>query len=151
MGLQSRALNKLPIGVRLFPLDVTFCFLGIPSALFSLFGMTRARSLETILPPVMVTVWSITLLVGCVAWFAGTISTKRVGSDVVITRIAVMIFGLTLVSLASMVYAVSLLALSGLAAVSAAIPLVTFAVGTYIRRVDLLGRVNDSRDRAHES
>jgi hypothetical protein len=142
MGLQSRLLRRLPLGVRLYPLDLTFCLLGIPSAIFTLAGVSTSRALG-VLPPWAELTWSVMLLVGCLAWGVGTLTTKKNGNDVVILRVELMIFGLTLVSTTSFIYAVAMIVLNGVAALLASVPLFTFAIGTYIRRVDLIGRVKE--------
>lgn len=142
MGIQSRFLRSLPVGVRMYPLDLTFCLLGIPSGIFTLMGISQPRSLG-VLPTWAVYGWAAMLIVGCLAWAAGTLSTKKFGNDVVIVRVELMIFGLTLVSTTSFIYAVAMVAVIGITAIAAAVPLLAFAIGTYIRRVDLMGRMRD--------
>lgn len=142
MGFQSRLLRRLPLGVRMYPLDLTFCALGIPSAIITLLGISTSRAL-TVMPVWAQYVWSVMLLVGCVTWAAGTLTTMKRENDVVISRVELMIFGLTLVSTTSFIYAVAMIVFNGFAAVLAATPLVSFAVGTYLRRIDLIGRMKD--------
>jgi len=142
MGFQARLLKRLPIGVRVYPLDLTFSVLGIPSGITSLIGLAPSRALG-VMPPVAEKAWAVILIVGCLAWAVGTLTTKEIGRNVVITRIELMIFGLTLVSIASFVYAFAMIALNGLVGILPGVPLFTFAIGTYIRRIDLLGRITD--------
>jgi len=142
MGFQSRMLRRLPLGVRVYPLDMTFCFLGVPSAVFSLIGFSTSRALS-VLPQWAEIGWAVMLLVGCLTWAIGTLTTRKVGNDIVITRVELMIFGLTLVSTTSFIYAVAMIVLNGTTALLAAVPLMAFAIGTYLRRVDLIGRMRD--------
>lgn len=142
MGFQSRLLRRLPVGVRLYPLDLTFCALGIPSAIFTLLGVAQSRSL-TVMPVWAQYGWALMLLLGCISWAVGTLTAKQSGNDIVITRVELMIFGLTLVSGTAFVYALAMILVAGTSALIAVSPLIAFAIGTYLRRVDLIGRMKD--------
>lgn len=138
MGIQQRIVRSLPRGVRHFPLDSTFVVLGIPSAVLSLLGVTSSASLANILPVWAHYVWSVTLLVGCVAWGTAVLSTELTTDRyVVIRRVPLMILGLSLVSVDAFVYGLALVALGGWNGVNAAVYLFAVSAGTYLRRINL--------------
>lgn len=143
MGIQARLVRKLPAGIRAYPLDVTFCLLGLPSGVFHALGLARSSTLA-IMPSLAVTAWGLMLAIGCSTWLLGTLTTRedRPGTFV-ITRIAPMIFGLSLVSGTALVYGTALIILNGWKAVIVALPLLTFAIGTHIRRLEITGRLRD--------
>jgi hypothetical protein len=142
VGYQGRFVRRLPVGLQAFPLDATFVMLGIPSGVLSLIGVSRSRALEGVLPLWAQYAWSVMLLVGCIGWGIGIATAKTSGQYTVrITRAPIMIFGLTLVSVTSFVYAVGIILLGGWSGLLAAVPLLTFAGGTYLRRLGLLAQL----------
>lgn len=144
MGIQIKLVRKLPRGIQHFPLDFTFVVLGIPSAFVSLLGLTESKALDEALPGWADTAWALTLLVGCVCWGIGVFSTRAADErTVLITRVPVMVLGLSLVSVASFVYGIALLLSVGWNGLLAAVPLLAFSFGTYIRRVSLVSRSRD--------
>lgn len=140
MNLTGRVIAKLPVWVRTAPLDATFCVLGIPSSALTVLGFARSPTLVELLPNWGFLLWSACLFVGCSTWLAGLVSIKENNGHMIVTRMPVMIFGLYLVSLAATVFGLALVLIGGWNGVLAAWPVLVFAAGTYLRRVDLATR-----------
>lgn len=145
MGLQRRLINRLHLGVRLFPLDFTLCLFGIPTSVLSLIGFARSRALG-VLPVWAELTWNVTLLVGCITWLIGIFSVCKIGEDTIIRKVELSIFGLTLVSSASAVYATAMVTVAGTNGLISATYLFAFAFGTWVRRVDLIDRAKGQDD-----
>jgi hypothetical protein len=138
VGFQQRIIRKLPRGIRHFPLDSTFVFMGVPSAVLSLLGVSRSASLANILPVWAHYMWSATLLIGCVSWGIAVLSTELTEDRyVVIRRVPLMILGLSLVSVDAFVFGLCLIVLGGWSGANAAVFLFAVSAGTYLRRVNL--------------
>jgi hypothetical protein len=92
------------------------------------------------------TLWSAVLLIGCVAWLLGIISTRLdiETNTVIIGRVPAMLLGLSLVCIAALVYAVAVIVSAGWSGVLASLYPFAIAGGTYIRRADILGRLRNS-------
>lgn len=145
MSLTGRMIGKLPVWARTAPLDATFCVLGIPSSALTVLGFARSPTLIELLPDWGLLLWSVCLFVGCMAWLAGLTSIKENNGHMIVTRMPVMIFGLYLVSLAAVVFGLALVLIGGWNGVLAAWPVLVFAAGTYLRRVDLASRFRRDR------
>lgn len=145
MGLQSRLVNRLPIWIKTAPLDATFCVLGIPGAALSIVGVIQSRSLDEFLPGWGRLLWSICLFFGCLFWLTGLTSIKFSDGHLAIIRMPILIFGLYLSSLAALVYGVSLILVGGGSGVIEAWPILVFAGGTWLRRVDLVSRYREKQ------
>jgi len=143
MGVQDRIVRRLPIWIRTAPLDATFCVLGIPGATLAVVGVVQSRALSEFLPGWGRLVWSICLFFGCLLWLIGLSSIKENNGHMVVTRMPILIFGLYLSSLAALVYGVALIMIGGWSGVLPAWPVLVFAGGTWLRRVDLVSRFRD--------
>jgi hypothetical protein len=140
VGIQGRIVHKLPKWIRMTPMDVMFAFLGTLSASTSLIGLSQPSSLTRILPWWGPMLWSLCLLIGCLAWLSGLSSVKENNGHMVLTRMPALIFGLYLVSLSSFTYGVILLVIAGTGGLVAATTFFAVAAGTYLRRVDFASR-----------
>lgn len=140
--MSIRLIRRLPVGVRTYPMDAAFVVLGIPTSITSLFGVSYSAALN-ILPVWSVKLWATVLLVGCVSWLVGIVSTRKDPDTgiVVITRVHVMLLGLSLVCIAALVYSVAVIVSAGLAGVVASLYPLSIAAGALIRRADLLARI----------
>lgn len=142
MGFQSRLVKRFPIGIREHPIEMAFCLLATVSAAVSLTGVQTSRALE-VMPTWAQILWAVLIILGCVSWAIGLVTQREVGTDTVIMRIELLIFGLSIVSGTCFVYGLALIAVNGSMAILASVPFFTFAFGAYIRRVDLIGRMKD--------
>lgn len=140
MGIQARLVRRLPQWVRVAPLDVMFSVLGFFSSVVSLVGVAEPNSLTRVMPWWGPMLWSICLLLGCGAWIAGLSSIKENNGHLVLTRMPALIFGLYLVSLASLAYALVLIVFAGWNGAIVSISFFAVAGGTYLRRVDFASR-----------
>lgn len=136
MGIQMRLVRKLPAWIRLAPLDVMFAVMGLASSIGLLLGPAQPGSLHNVLPRWGPILWGVCLLVGCLAWMIGLTSIQRKGGAVVVSRMAYLIFGLYLVSLAALVYGLVVILFSGWSGVIAGALFMAVAGGTYLRRID---------------
>lgn len=145
MGIQARLVSRLPRGVQHYPLDFAFVLLGVPSAALTMTGLSTSASLDAILPRWGQVVWSLILLVGGICWGIGVLSTSldSDGHTVVIRRVPTMVFGLSLVSVAALVYAITIILYGGWSGLLASVPLFAVSFGTYIRRVRLITKPDD--------
>lgn len=143
MGLQRLILGRMPAGIRAQPFEAMFAGLGILTAVFAAAGLTSSRALQ-VLPPWGVILWEVFLFLGCGAWLLGLLSarfeTKTSAEVLVITRVPIYVFGLSLVCGTSVAYGVSLIILAGIGTSLAAVPWFMLALGSYVRRADLVGR-----------
>lgn len=146
MGFQNQLVRRLPVWVRTAPLDATFCVLGIPGAALAVAGVVQSQSLDQFLPGWGRLLWSICLFSGCVLWLAGLTSIKENNGHMTVTRMPILIFGLYLTSLAALVYGVALILIAGWSGVLAAWPVLVFAGGTWLRRLDLVSRFREEGD-----
>lgn len=140
MGAQNRLVRRLPVWIRTAPLDATFCVLGVPSAALAVVGVVQSPSLTEFLPGWGRLLWSVCLFFGCLFWFIGLTSIKENNGHMIVTRMPVLILGLYLSSLAALVYGAALILVAGWAGALAAWPVLVFAGGTWLRRVDLVSR-----------
>lgn len=136
-NFQARMIRRLPPGIRAFPLDAMLAAMAIPAGLANALGLASSRAMDELLVTTAQGLWAVCLIVGAGAWLAGVLGVTTQEGVLVLRRLPLLIFGLYLLSLASMVYAVAVLVLNGWAGVLAAWPLLTFAAGLHIRRVDL--------------
>lgn len=146
MGIQNRLTRRLPVWVRTAPLDATFCVLGIPSSALAVAGVVQSRTLVEFLPGWGRLLWSACLFFGCLFWFIGLTSIKENNGHMIVTRMPILIFGLYLTSLSALVYGVALILIGGWAGVLAAWPVLVFAGGTWLRRLDLVSRFREEGD-----
>lgn len=146
MGLQTRWYRKLPVGLRVFPLDVTFAVFGIPASVLSLIGLSEPSSIAALLPTGVNKAWSAVLLTGCLAWLIGVMSAEELEDRrlVVIHKVPVTVFGLWLVSSASFVYGCTLIVITGWVGLTAATSMFVICVGTMLRRINLMDRNTES-------
>lgn len=146
MGLQTRWYRKLPVGLRLYPLDVTFAVFGIPTSVLSLIGLSEPSSIAELLPTGVNKAWSAVLLVGCMSWLIGVMSAQELEDKrlVIIHRVPVTVFGLWLVSSASFVYGCALLVVAGWVGLTAATSMFVICIGTMLRRINLMDRNSES-------
>lgn len=146
MGLQIKLYRRLPVGLRLYPLDVTFAVFGIPTSVLSLIGLSEPSSIAELLPTGVNKAWSAVLLVGCLAWLVGVMSAQELEDKrlVLIHKVPVTIFGLWLVSSASFVYGCTLLVVTGWVGLTAAMSMFVICVGTTLRRINLMDRNMES-------
>ena len=141
MGLQYAIIRKLPLGIQEYPMDATFAVLCVASGVVSLLGAGATHYL----PRWGELAWSVALLVGSIAWLAGILSARHNGHNIVIlVRVPILVFGLGLVSSAALAYAIALVPIAGWAGLAGVVPLLTFAVGTNIRRVLMLHKIRGS-------
>lgn len=142
MGIQRFLLRLLPVGIRARSVEATFAILGILLVVLAATGVTGTRVLQTF-PWWGVALWEMCLFVGCVAWLVGILSAKRQDSlpdAVLITRIPVYAFGLTLVSGASAMLAIAIVAFAGVRYGLTSVVWFMLAIGTFVRRADLVDR-----------
>lgn len=143
MGLQRLILERMPAGIRAQPFEAMFAGLGILTAVMAAIGLTNSRALQ-ILPPWGIVLWEVCLFTGCGAWLLGLLSARFESRDstesLVIMRVPIYVFGLTLVCGTSAAYGVSLIILAGLGTSLAAVPWFMLALGSFVRRADLVGR-----------
>lgn len=142
MGVQIRLFRRLPVGIRNFPLDVTFSLLLLPTSFLSLLGLTEPRTIAKLLPDGVNKAWSLVLLVGCISWLIGVLSAYEIEGEhyVVIPKVPVTVFGLWLVSVSSFVYGCSLIVVAGWVGLVSAMTMFVFAVGTTLRRISFMDR-----------
>lgn len=146
MGYQDRFVRKFPPWVLVAPLDAMLCVMGIPAGVLSAINVARSVSLIELLPSWGRLLWSLCLLFGCIAWLIGLTSMKEINGHTVVSRMPILIFGLYLVSLSAFVYGVALIVVVGLPGLLAAWPILVFAAGTWLRRLDLVGRFRRGGD-----
>lgn len=140
MKWQGRIVSRLPVWVRTAPLDATFCLLGIPASVTAVVGLVQSVALTEFLPGWGRLVWSVALFFGCLFWLVGLSSIKENNGHFVVTRMPIMLFGLYLTSTSALVYAISIVLFAGSAGVLSAWPVLVFAAGTWLRKVDLATR-----------
>ena len=136
-GLQARLIARLPPGIRAFPLDATLAAMALPAGLANALGLAQSAAMDQVMASTAQALWALCLLVGAGAWLAGVLGATSQEGVLVLRRLPSMIFGLYLLSLASLIYAIAVLVLNGTAGVLASWPLLTFAAGLHIRRVVL--------------
>jgi hypothetical protein len=117
-----------------------FVFLGIPSGLLNIAGLTRSNALASVLPWWGVKVWSVAILAGCVMWLIGLTGITANNGHLVLTRMPALLLGLYLVSMTTLTYGIALIVAAGWGGVLAAVPLFVVAGGTWLRRVDFSSR-----------
>lgn len=142
MGIQRFLLRLLPVGIRARSVESTFAVLGILTAALTAVGVTGSRALE-VFPLWGVILWEICLFMGCGAWLLGILSTARQENSpehIVITRVPIYVFGLTLVSGSSAVFAIAIVVFAGITFGLTSITWFMLAIGTFIRRADLIER-----------
>jgi hypothetical protein len=113
--------------------------MAVPAGLANLAGLASSAALDQLLATAVRTLWAGCLIIGALAWLVGVLAVETRDGVLIFRRLSMMIFGMHLLSLAALVYAVALLVLNGWSAAMAAWPLLTFAAGLHIRRVDLAG------------
>lgn len=146
MNISGRIVRRLPAWVRLTPMDVMFAVMGLMSSVGSLLGITEPSSITRVLPEWGAVLWSVCLLVGCMAWLAGLTSVKENNGSFVLRRMPALLLGLYLVSLAAFAYGVVIMIFAGLAGVFPGLTLLAVAGGTYLRRVDFASRFREVDD-----
>ncbi|WP_157251136.1 hypothetical protein [Nonomuraea typhae] len=127
---------RLPLWVQTQPLDTMFALLGIVPGIASLTGIASSRALA-LMPWWAGRLWGLVLLVGSVCWLVGAAGVRERDGLLVTTRRPLMVLGLRLLSLACLIYGVSIIAFGGLSGLLASYPLVVGAVGLHIRKVGL--------------
>lgn len=140
MSLSGRVVRRLPVWVRVSPLDAMFSLLGMLAGASNLVGLSQARSINTVLPWWGQLIWAIALMLGCLFWMIGLTSVREENGGYVIRRMPVFIFGLQLVSHAALVYAAVIVLFSGWGGVVASLSFLAVAMGTWLRWVDLRDR-----------
>ncbi|MEV0237553.1 hypothetical protein [Nonomuraea sp. NPDC050786] len=126
--------------MRANPMDVMFVFLGLPTSLASVVGLSQSTALHHVLPWWGPRLWSIALLAGCVAYLIGVTSVREMLGALVIVRLPALLLGLHLISIASLTYAVVVLMFAGWSGLVPAVAYLVVSLGTWVRRVDLRGR-----------
>lgn len=145
MGLSGRIVRRLPLWVRSSPLDVMFVFMGLPSSLVTLLGLTHSSALAELLPWWGIRIWALALFAGCVAWLVGLTSVQEDEGVRVLTRLPALILGLHLVSITCLTYAVAVILFAGWFGFLTATLYLVIAGGTWLRRVDLVSRQRGDR------
>lgn len=140
MGWQGKIVAKLPVWIRTAPLDATFCTLGLPSSVVAVVGLIQSPALTEFLPGWGRLIWSMALFFGCLFWLIGLSSIKENNGHFVVTRMPIMIFGLYLASTSALVYGVTIILFAGTSGVLSAWPVLVFAAGTWLRKIDLASR-----------
>jgi hypothetical protein len=113
--------------------------MAIPAGIANAVGLASSVALDQMLATAARALWAACLIVGALAWLIGVLAVEARDGVLIFRRLSMMIFGMHLLSLAALVYAVALLVLNGWGAAMAAWPLLTFAAGLHIRRVDMSG------------
>lgn len=140
MGWQGKIVSRFPVWVRTAPLDATFCVLGLPSSVVAVVGLIQSPALVEFLPGWGRLIWSIALFFGCLFWLIGLSSIKENNGHFVVTRMPIMILGLHLASTSALVYGVSIILFAGTSGVLSAWPVLVFAAGTWLRKIDFASR-----------
>lgn len=140
MGWQGKIVARLPVWIRTAPLDAMFCVLGVPSSAVAVVGIAQSPALAEFLPGWGRLIWSIALFFGCLFWLIGLSSIKENNGHLMVTRMPIMIFGLYLVSSSALVYGLSIILFAGMSGVLSAWPVLVFAAGTWLRKIDLASR-----------
>ena len=136
-GLMRRLVRRLPPWVRKQPISVMAAVFGIPAGVTSLFGQARSAALAELLPWWAGKMWALCLAAGCAAWLAGLSSTRQINGQLVVERLALLLLGLRLLSMAAAVYGAALIITSGWAGLLAAWPLMVLALGLTVHLLDL--------------
>ncbi len=135
-------LDNLPPGVIERPAEWFLSMLSIVSGLGGLFGPVEQASLQALLPDTVHRGWNLFLVVGGIAMLSGLSSIRYVPrrSGYVITRLPGYRLGCRLLGLASFVYAVALLIVSGFQAFYPAMLTLAFGLVFSVRLLTLAGR-----------
>lgn len=138
-----RLVARLPVWVQEGPIGTMCVLLGVPAGLFTLFGPARSHALDVALPFWARPLWSICLIVGCIAWAAGLTSVRQHGGILIIGRLPAYILGLQLIATAAIVFGLAIVWVGGWAGVLAAWPLGVVAFGTAVEAAKLGNRYAD--------
>jgi hypothetical protein len=147
VGLQERMLERLPVGIRIHPLETSICVMGVPAGISIGLRFSNSRALD-VLPEPILTAWAVIWTIGCIAWFVGLVLSdeKEYNGGLVIRHVPALLLGLWFVFVTSLIYGIAVLVVGGLSGLFAAVAPLCIAGGTYIRRVDLQRRIKGERD-----
>ncbi len=134
-------LEHLPAGVLERPAEWFLALLSIVSGTAGLLGPVDQASLEATLPDLVHRGWNLCLVVGGIALLSGLSSIRYTSPHAyVITRLPGYRLGCRLLGLASVVYPIALLSVSGAAGFFPAMVTLTFALVFGVRLLTLGGR-----------
>lgn len=134
-------LDHLPAGVLERPAEWFLALLSILSGIAGLIGPVDQASLEATLPDLLHRCWNACLIIGGIALLSGLTSIRYTQPrGYVITRLPGYRLGCRLLGLASLVYAIALLSVSGWAGFYPSMVTLTFALVFGVRLLTLGGR-----------
>ena len=135
----TRPVDRLPVWVRAYPMDLLFIVLCLQSGLVSLFGWGPARPLEQAMPWWAPRIWAVCLLVGSVCWLAGLSGIRGRDGHLVTRRLPILLLGLRLLALVMPIYAAAALLVGGWSALASGQILLVAAGLVYVRLAGLTG------------
>jgi hypothetical protein len=139
MRLRLWLLDHLPDGLLAHPAEWFIAFLCAMSGISTLLGLTSPEAVERVLPTPVYALWGICLVAGSAAYACGLSSIRFTATGTyVVTRVSCYRLGLRLLATASLVFAASILIVSGWD--GSVLALLLFAAMCAIRLLVLGGR-----------